>query len=331
MPALADVRDISRIAYGFMGSKALFAALNLGLFEHLAEGPRSLGELAAATVLAENLLEALVTACAGLGLIEADGARYVNAPATQRYLVRSAPGYFGDYFRFQIDRQVYPGLEALDRALAGEPVPGFYSGGFADPAQAADFTRGQHSGSLGPAYLLARTVELGQARTLLDIGGGSGAFSIMLCQRNRGLRATIIDFPNVLEVARGFVAAAGLADRIGFLPAGEADWPAGADAVLMSYLLSAVGRGTTPVFLARAFAALAPCGQLLVHDFMVADETPDPDLAALWSLAMTLGNPDAEVIRPARLCARLAEAGFSDWEVLPLIEGITSLVQARRP
>jgi hypothetical protein len=33
---LADVRDISRIAYDSMGSKALFSALNIDLFGHLA-------------------------------------------------------------------------------------------------------------------------------------------------------------------------------------------------------------------------------------------------------------------------------------------------------
>lgn len=331
MPALTDVRDISRIAYGFMGSKALFAALDLRVFEHLAEGPKSLSELAAATGIAESLLEALLTACAGLGLVEPDGMRYANAPATEQYLVRSAPRYFGDYFRFQIDRQVYPALQSLGRALVGEPVPGIYTGGFSDPSQATDFTHGQHSGSLGPAYVLARTVELEAARTLLDIGGGSGAFSIMLCQRYPELGSTIIDFPNVLEVARGFVAEAGLGDRIGFRPAGDADWPAGSDVVLMSYLLSAVGRSATHDFLARAFAALAPGGSLLVHDFMVDDDGRGPDLAALWSLTMTVGNPDSAVIRPARLRSQLEEAGFAGIEVQPLIAGITSLMEARRP
>ena len=36
---MTDVRQISHIAYGFFLSKALFSALNIELFGHLAEGP----------------------------------------------------------------------------------------------------------------------------------------------------------------------------------------------------------------------------------------------------------------------------------------------------
>jgi 2-hydroxy-4-(methylsulfanyl)butanoate S-methyltransferase len=42
---LTDVRDISRIAYGFIASKALFAALELDLFSRLLE-PKTINELA---------------------------------------------------------------------------------------------------------------------------------------------------------------------------------------------------------------------------------------------------------------------------------------------
>ena len=46
--------------------------------------------------------------------------RYRNAPASERYLVRGAPAYFGDYYRFQIDRQIYPALLHLDAGIAGD-------------------------------------------------------------------------------------------------------------------------------------------------------------------------------------------------------------------
>lgn len=332
MQPVQDVKEIARIAYGFMGSKALFVALDLGLFDHLSEKPRTLQELTEATGRAENILEALLTACVSLGLIEFDGALYANAPATQRYLVRSARAYFGDYYRFQIDRQVYPNLAGLDRALAGEEVPGLYTGGFADAAQAADFTRGQHSGSLGPAYVLSREINLEGSKSLLDVGGGSGAFSIMLCKRFPDLSSTIVDFPNVLKIARGFVDEAKLADRISLVSAsdGPGAWPAGVDVVLMSYLCSAVGRAGTREFITRAFEALRPGGRLLIHDFVVEDDNRGPDLAACWSLAMVMGNPDCQVIQPSRMKTVLHEAGFADTHVRPLIADVTSLIETVR-
>src|SRR5262245_58092339 len=98
---LTDVREISRIAYGFMASKALFAALNADLFGHLADGPKRLEALADATGIAAKRLLALLTACVSLGLLEKTDEGYGNAPASAAYLVRDSPAYFGDYYRFQ--------------------------------------------------------------------------------------------------------------------------------------------------------------------------------------------------------------------------------------
>ena len=180
---ITDVRDISRIGYGFMASQALFAALELDVFGRLADGPKSLphargrdrGGVASAHRAAQRLRRA--SACS---VRTSD--RYVNAPAAATYLVRSAPMYFGDYFRFQIARQVYPTLGHLEVALGGERVD-FY-GKIQGPEEARRFSLAQHSGSLGPAHVVAGLVDLAGCRTLLDVGGGSGAFSIALCRRH---------------------------------------------------------------------------------------------------------------------------------------------------
>ena len=57
------------ITYGFMASKALFAALEFDLFTHIAGGAGSFPELAKATGIAENRLVTLLTALKSLGLI----------------------------------------------------------------------------------------------------------------------------------------------------------------------------------------------------------------------------------------------------------------------
>ena len=43
---IEDVREISAITYGFMASKALFAALEFDLFTHIAQGVASTSALA---------------------------------------------------------------------------------------------------------------------------------------------------------------------------------------------------------------------------------------------------------------------------------------------
>ena len=328
---LTDVRDISKLAYGFMASKALFAALELDVFGRLAGGPRTVDELAAATGIAATRLATLLTACVSVGLLSKSGARYANAPAAQDYLVRTAPRYFGDYYRFQIDRQVYPAFAGLSEALRGKRMQ-FY-GLTQDDTEAEYFSRAQHAGSLGPAAVTSKLVDLSSARTLLDVAGGSGAFSITLCRRHPELSATILDFPPVRRVAERFVSEAGLQDRITFVGGNalETVWPRGQDAVLISYLMSAVSARAVPELLTRAFAALAPGGRLLVHDFMVNNDGTGPTSAALWLLSGLLNDPEAEMLTPGTLSAQVARAGFVDVTDLEIIPTITRLVSAIRP
>jgi len=328
---ITDVREISRIGYGFMASQALFAALDLDVFGRLADSPKTLATLAGETGVASHRLVALLSACVGLGLLGLEDDRYVNAPAAATYLVRSAPMYFGDYFRFQISRQVYPTLRHLDMALAGERVD-FY-GKMQDPEEARQFSIAQHSGSLGPAHVVAGLVDLAGCRTLLDVGGGSGAFSIALCRRHPELRATIVDFPSVRPTAEEMVGHAGLSDRIRFVE-GDAlvsPWPTGQDAVLMSYLLSAVAARRVGELLERARRSLGPGGRLMLHDFMLDDDRTGPAVAALWLLNAVTIDPDVASLTPGWLTERVVAAGFEGPDLRHVIGGITRLLLARAP
>ena len=226
-PPAATRSDISAIAYGFMASKALFAALEIGVFTVLADGPLAPVDLADRTGLAVGRLRTLLHALAGLGLLVRDGDTFGNAPAADRYLVRGRAEDFGDYFRLQLGRQIYPALLHLDAGIAGTGRAfDTMSALLSAPDDARTFTTAQHVGSLAAARVLADRVLPDRLPTgspgtgvirLLDVGGGSGAFSIALCRRFPTLRATILDFPTVVEIARDYRDEAGHAgpDRVG--------------------------------------------------------------------------------------------------------------------
>ena len=333
---ITDVREISRIAYGFMGSKALFSALNFDLFGRLAGGTKTLEKLVEETGIAGNRLRTILVALTAVGLVVRDGDSYRNAPASERYLVRGAPAYFGDYYRFQIDRQIYPALLHLDSGIAGDTAHLAFdslAGLTGDPEEADAFTRAQHAGSMGPALMLAKRLDLGGARLLLDVGGGSGAFSIALCQRDPKLRATVLDFPNVLAVAERFVKEAKLQDRIAYVH-GDAigtAWPNDQDVVLMSYLLSAVAEQSIPLLFRKAWDALRPGGRLLIHDFMLDDDETGPALAALFFLQYLSGRIDGISFSAATLAAQLEGHGYEGISDQVVIPEITKLVVCTKP
>jgi len=332
---VADVRDISRVAYGFLGSKALFVALDIDVFTHLADGPLTLGHLSAKTGVAENRLSTLLAALSGLGLVTRDSDGWANAPAASKYLVDGAPEGFADYYRLQVDGLIYPMLVHLAAGVRGERsglATGLAATGMSDPDRAARFSRAQHAGSLGPAAVLARRVDLRGAAHLLDVAGGTGAMSITLCRLHPQLTATIVDFPTVIDVARGYVEQAGMQDRISFVAGSALDvqWPR-ADVVLMSYLLSAVGGDDIPLLLRAAAGALHGGGSLLLHDFMLDDDRLGPDTAALWFLQYLAERVDSVSFTAADLTEMLLEEGFVAVRDEVLIPGITKLVTARTP
>ena len=80
---LDDIRDISKLAYGFMASKALFTALEVDIFSQLADGPKVLAELASSTRVGESRLRMLLTACVSVGLLSKSADHYANSSASQ--------------------------------------------------------------------------------------------------------------------------------------------------------------------------------------------------------------------------------------------------------
>lgn len=325
--------DLAGIAYGFMASKALFAALELDLFTRLAAGPRTGAELAAQTGTAQNRLQTLLHALTGIGLTVADRDGYRNAPAAERWLVRGAPQAYGDYFRLQVAQQIYPALLDLDAGVAGTGGAfGTLADLLADAGDARTFTEAQHVASLGPARILARRLPIHDARSLLDAGGGSGAFTIALCERNPSLRSTVLDLPAVVDVARGYCQEAGVGSRVDFISgnAVACTWPDGQDAVLMSYLLSALGDGEIDRVLEQAYTCLQPGGLLVVHDFMLDDTGPGPASAALWFLQYLAYQPDGVSFSAADLRGRLRDNDFIPTTTQVLIPGITKVILARK-
>ena len=328
--------DVSQIAFGFMASKALFAGLHIDVFTLLTDSPKSATAIALETGVPANRITTLLTALTSIGLVDRNDETFSNAPAAEQFLSRASKYEFGDYLRYQIDQQMYPFLSQLNEVIEGSLDPeavDSYQHWMSDPEQASIYSEAQHTGSLGPGRTLARLVDLSDARTLLDVGGGTGAISIRLLQAYPNLISTIIDFPNVAEIGWRFVTEAGMVDRIRYIPGNalHAEWPKEQNAILMSYLFSGIPGDEVPRLIGYAFDCLAAGGHLMVHDFMVEDDRTGPPMAALWQLQHMAFTPDARSVTPGWLQTKLKEVGFTDIREEEMVPGMTRLIAARKP
>jgi hypothetical protein len=314
-----------------MSSQALFAALEIGLFTELSAGPASLEELAGRLRVDRRPLRALLEACVATALLLRDGERYRNSVGAERHLVRHARGYLGGYYLRQIATTLYPQIPAARAVVRGDAAGPTYAGFLEDPVRAEEFIRGQHAGSSGPAYLLARNLDIAPYTCLLDLGGGSGAFSIEMVRRHQ-LSAIVVDHPSVVAVARKIVGEATFADRIrcveGDVVAGA--WPPGADLILLSYVISSYGPPVLKNLLARAHAYLPPRGGLIVHDFALHGDRPGPRNAALWYFANLAISATTHPHTVDDITRAMSDAGFLGVTARPHVPDITFAVTGRR-
>ena len=333
---LETSEELSRVAFGFMASKAMFGALHIDMFTVLSDQPKTIDEIAAATKVPRNRIVTLATALTSIGALKYEDGAYANSPAAEHFLVRGAKYDFGDYLRYQIDKQMYPFLQQLNEVLDGTLDPeqvDSYAHWMSDSEQAVLYSESQHAGSLGPGRTLARTVDLSGARRLLDVGGGTGAMTISLCKAYPELTSTIIDFPNVAEIGWRFVSEEDLVNRVSYVPGNalESTWPTEQDAILMSYLLSGVPGQRISELMEWSMNSLNPGGLLMIHDFMVDADRRGPALAALWQLQHMAFTPDAQSLSIGWLRGALGEAGFEIDMTDDLIPGMTKLIVGRKP
>jgi precorrin-6B methylase 2 len=328
------VSSISAIAYGFMGSQALFTALELGLFTTLEEEPGELHDLAARLKAPSSPLNVLLSTCLALDLVTWDGERYANSPLAQRFLVKTARGYVGDYYLRQVSFLIYDRLPLVRQLLREQPVETLdYAHTLATPHMTEEFIRGQHAGSLGPAALLARTYDFSTASRLLDLGGGSGAFAIEVAKRFSSVSAIVFDLPQVINVTEQIIQEAGLTDRI-TCARGDlrtAPWPEGADLILLSYVVSCYGPETLRALLARTLAYLPSGGRILLHDFALHSDRRGPYNAALFLFGQLAGSAQTHAYTVDELAAALHNAGYLEVTAQPFLPDLTFLVSGRKP
>jgi hypothetical protein len=329
------VSAISAIAYGFMGSQALFAALELGVFDALADEPSDGEALAAQLHAPVGPLRVLLSTCLALNLLTRESERYANSPAAARFLVRASRSYVGDYYLRQISPIVYPDMPKVRVLLRGEPESqrDYTTTTYTSPEKTEEFIRGQHAGSLGPAILLTRTYDFAGCSRLLDLGGGSGAFAIETVKCHPGMSAVVLDLPAVIAVTERIIAEAGLADKITCVGGDlrSAPWPPGADAILLSYIISCYSPETLRDLMVRTFAYLPAGGRLLLHDFALHADRGGPHNAALFLFGQLSGVAETTAYTVDELAAAMRAVGYVDVAAQPFLPDITFLVTGRKP
>jgi hypothetical protein len=328
-----DTTRLQHLARAYTQSAILWAALDLKLFTHVAAGASDLAAIAEACGISRLNADRLVACCLALDLLRKDaGGRLVNPPDVAKFLVKGEGGYAGPWMHFT--RPDVPGWMRLTELLTS-PEPPSRLGMYSDLTVDAARTYHQATASIGrgAGRRFARQVDLSDRRRLLDLGGGSGAYSIEAVLAYPDLSAVVFDLPPVAVVCREFVEAAGVADRVAAVGGDfTADQlPTGCDVAVMASNLPIYDEENIARVVAKAFEALEPGGEMHLVGEMLEDDGVGPLDAALWGMQEILYGSGGKAHTRAQVIGYFRAAGFADVESIEFVPGVLQRVRGRKP
>jgi SAM-dependent methyltransferase len=247
-------------------ARAVISATRLGVAAALAEEPATAAELASRLDLSLPGTEALLTALATLGYLDADEAGVHRPTDAGMKLVPGAAGSLA-HFVGAYNSEAWEMLGRLDHVLRGEIGAESHGRPPGDPFWEPyirglfELTRAEHDDN-------ARLVPAEEPRELLDVAGGHGGFAMAMCRRHPELRATVLDLPASAGVGRRIVAEEGFEGRISFREgdALEAELGEGLDVISVFNLLHHLPAEAVKVLLGRSRSALGAGGCLVIGE-----------------------------------------------------------------
>lgn len=301
------VEAVMRIAAGFMASKHLFVGSELGLFEHLADGPLELEALAGRAGAPVRTVRIVADALVALGLLEREAERYRNAPAAAALLAGRGGSDLRPVLRL-FDRITYAAWMGLARAVrTGEAVRAQI-----EPGDQQVLSEGIEALTEPAAAALPVRYDFEAHQRLLDLGGGTGSFLRAVLRHHAHLSGTLVDVPAVVALARERLAAAGLADRAEVVGSDifVDDFPPAHDAVLVANVLHLMGPARNRLLLKRVREQIAESGRLLLVDFFTDPTHTRPAFAALMAGTFLTGYGEGDVYSEAEVTEWLETTGW---------------------
>ena len=305
---------IGEAMYSMPVARSLQVAQRTGILGALAEGPRDPAELAEHLGLQATGTARVLDVIASLGhLKQLPDGRYEMTASGRPWLDPRSDTYLGDFLADTAHYwDWYAGLEDLVRD--GTHVE-LHEKGPGDPYWRS-YIRGQYQMARLSSAEVAKAIPLARgAHSLLDVAGAHGEFSMALCRRHEGLRATIVDLPGSAKVGEEIVAEAGMEDRVRHLVGDmfEVDYDGHYDGALCFNIVHHLSPEQAMALFHRIRAVLRPGSPLCVLDLYDRPGGQRANLASILGLFFHLTS-GADTYTVEEVSRWMGESGYGKVE-----------------
>jgi SAM-dependent methyltransferase len=196
----------------FSMARSIMAGVKLGIYDAIGTGAATAAEVAAACKTDREATTKLMNTLVGCRYLRHRDGRYELTPKARKWMLRNSPHSIADKLLMQYDEwDIVAKYE--DYVTTGQPLDVHSS--LTGALSWDRYQRGMRAlASISAEEVAKRLPVPVGATTMLDIGGSHGYYSVCVCRRHEGLRATILDLPEAVEHAAPILAREGMGERV---------------------------------------------------------------------------------------------------------------------
>ncbi len=296
-----DLKWLRQVS-SFTSSRIILTANRYRIFDLIEAGGKSYRDVCRALKTDGRATEILLNSLVSIGLLKKMGSRYRNADVASRYLVKGKPDYQGDIMDHY--HTLWENWAGLDKVIkTGKP--------FNRAHDHRSFILGMDNVALQKVKEVVAAVDLGGVRSVLDLGGGPGTYSMAFARKN--IAVTLFDAPETLKISRRLIKEAGLGKKI-MVKAGDFtrdDLGVNYDMIFISQIFHSFGPGTCEVLLKKSYSSLNHGGRIVIQEFYLDESKAGPPQGAIFAVNMLVNTREGRTYTPREMSAWMKKAGFS--------------------
>ncbi|HEX8139653.1 MAG TPA: methyltransferase [Pyrinomonadaceae bacterium] len=308
---------LTQMAFGALMSQALYVAAKLGVADLLADGARSVAELAAATRTHERALYRVLRSLASAGVFEeTEPKRFALSPLAEPLRsaapnsVRNGVIFMGEEWHWKVWGDM------LYSVRTGKPAWGHVHGEAEvfdyftkNPEHAEIFNSAMTDMSVATAPAVVEAYDFSGIETLADIAGGHGYLLAQVLKAHPKMKGVLFDMSSVIAGAGALLEREGVGNRVEKI-SGDffASVPAGADAYIMKHIIHDWDDERARRILRNIREVMPDNGKVLIVETVVP-EGNEPHYSKLLDLEM-LASPGGVERTEAEYAELLEAAGL---------------------
>ncbi len=303
-------QEFRDIVYSFQTSRIILTSIELQLYNALEPEARTSEETSKILLTDARATDRLMNVLCSLNLLEKKDGKFSNSAFSSRYLVKGKRDYISNMLHAINLWESWSGL--TDAVKNGRPAEKFYETRKFDWLE--NLIEAMHYRGMKQADEDIGKIDLSGVNSVLDLGGGSGAFSIGFANAKNDLNAVVFDLPNVTALTEKYIAEAGLSHRIKTLSG--------------NYLLDDIGNGYDLIFLSavvhsnsfeenkhlikKCAAALNLNGRIVIQDYVMDEDRTNPPGGAFFALNMLVNTYGGDTYTEKEITSWLTDAGLEN-------------------